>query len=54
MGPCEVAYKEGYNFSIDNYTKLLKLIPPMPTVFTFLLASESMIKNHVYSVFFNN
>lgn len=44
MSPCKVPSKEGYNFSKDNYTEMLKLIPPIPTIFTFLPAHESIIK----------
>lgn len=54
MRSCKVASKEGYNFSKDNYTEMLKLIPPIPKIFAYLPASESIIKKYVYSIVFNN
>lgn len=52
MRPCEVSSKEGYNFSEDDYTDMLKLLPPIPTIFTFLPASESIIKYMFTQSFF--
>ena len=45
MKPNKVLYKQGYDFSKDNYTEDLKLIPSTCTVSTFLPIFEFIIIN---------